>query len=32
LALQSYLLLSASYLALSAFCPDKTLLLRQLRV
>jgi hypothetical protein len=29
LALQSYLLLSASYLPLSAFCPDKTLLLRQ---
>jgi len=28
LALQSYLLLSASYLPLSAFCPDKTLLLR----
>lgn len=31
LALQSNLLLSTSYLPLSAFCPDKTLLLRQHR-
>ena len=31
MALQSYLLLSTSYLPLSAFCPDKTLLLRQHR-